>query len=72
MPAQESKEQEDSQTLCPGLEDVGCWWLYREEWGWQPVIVAYNSFIQAGDAFRHPIRSGMTWGGKIIPPIRGV
>lgn len=52
----------------PSKEDVGCWWLYRKEWGWQPVIVAYNSFIQPGDDFRHPIIPGMTWGGKISPP----
>lgn len=52
----------------PAKDDVGCWWLYRTDWGWQPVIVAYGSFIQAGDEFRHPITPEMTWGGKISPP----
>lgn len=52
----------------PTKEDVGCWWLYRTNWGWQPVIVAYGTFIQPGDEFRHQITPGMKWGGKIHPP----
>lgn len=57
----------DGYTDGPTKEDVGWWWLYREDWGWQPVCVAYHSFIQAGDVYRHPITPGMKWGQKVSP-----